>query len=115
MGTIDRELLCLLASREDIDAISTRPFQEDEIYLHKDDLVGIFIKNFGVVLEPEFVSIQRFHNIVKVAVKNGKFVHYKGYDIQTDQFIINSQPSEYRFWLELKKLPRHIYANTEVS
>src|SRR5690606_33280309 len=102
MNTIDMETLQFLSERSDIDSISTKSFCPEDIYLNRENLVGLYIKGHGLVLEPKYVSISRIGHILKVGIRNKEFVLYGGYSLVTESFIIPPLYTECGFWNEFK-------------
>lgn len=100
---IDNKTLLYLGKHSGIDYISTRAFQPDNIYLHKDKFIGIYIVDIGLVLEPVFLEIMRFGDIIKVALELEKKLVFGGYSISSRCFVIPPVYKEYEFWNEFVK------------
>ena len=99
---ISKSVLLDISSLSDIDSISTKVFCPDDIFLHRDKLVGLYIIGIGVVLEPDYIDLIRFGDILKVSVltKDRREIRFGGYSITHSCWVIPPVFSQREFWAE---------------
>lgn len=87
-----------------------RTFAEDcsrengTIYLYKKKMMGVYVVNIGLILEPIYLEVMRISNdLIRVGERNDDLVYYGGFSITTRSFVIPAIYTNREFWDEYKK------------
>ncbi len=107
MFRLTSDELKLLANLETIDSILISTFG-DEVYLYKNNKIGLYIRDHGIVLEPLYVSIQRFDDLLKVGNKTAEGIRYGAYSVKAKSFVIPMEFTDTNpyggFWEQYKQI-----------
>ena len=105
---ISKSELVELAAIGSVESISISTLQSigesepQEIYLHANKNVGVYLHCAGVLLEPIYTEIMRCGDIFKVGLRSDQTILYGCYSITERKLIFPIRFTSREFWEQLK-------------